>query len=82
MIAGEREALDAMVRVVYMIPGVHRKPHEFVAKFIGRDEKDLVFSGRPLFGTIQLPENYVHEMWLTDRKPEHPHIYRGETRLR
>jgi hypothetical protein len=53
-------------RVRYQIPGVHRKPREMVAQFIDLDkskfdvEGDLfVFSGRPEFGTTDLPRRHL-----------------------
>jgi hypothetical protein len=68
-------------RVVYLIPGVHRKHHEFVADFLDESDLEYSFSGRPEFGTTSVEKEHVHEIWETDRPISHPVIYRGETRV-
>lgn len=68
------------VRVVYQIAGL-QKPREIVADAIDADDRTLWLSGRPKFGTTQIPLNQVLEVWETDRDIAHPVIYRGETRL-
>lgn len=69
------------LRVVYLMPGVHRKLHEIVADCIDLDEHRIYLSGRPHFGTTSMPRSWIHEIWETHREIEEPHIYRGETRL-
>lgn len=81
--AGWHRLHGRRVRIVYFLPGVHRKPYEIVADYLAfdHDSNTHVLSGRPKFGTAQIDAENVHEMWETDRPIEHPHIYRGETRI-
>jgi hypothetical protein len=59
-------------KFTYKIPGVHRKPREGLALFLmidypaGRRDHDVVFSGRPEFGTTTVQSDWLLSIELAD----------------
>lgn len=51
-----------MVRITYLIPGVHRLPRESVLKFVGEDTDEYFFNARPLAGTQTIGKKFVTSM--------------------
>jgi hypothetical protein len=67
--------------VTYLVPGLHRKPHDFVAQYIGtRDwggHIECVFSFRPLAGTSEVRRDYISKIKSPRRtEPRRPEIAR------
>jgi hypothetical protein len=56
-------------RVRYRIEGIHKVMREGVAAFLAyhADTDELIFSGRPQFGTTQMKPEWIHAMWEVER---------------
>jgi hypothetical protein len=68
-------------RVIYLIPGVHRRPREAVMAFLSEDASEYSFSLRPLAGTQVIDKKYVRAIYETQSAISTPTICHDERRV-
>lgn len=71
MISGEK------YKVIFQIPGVHKKPRVAVMKFLGTSLHHYYFDLRPLAGTQEVEKKHVLHTQLTVEDLMVPKIYDG-----
>lgn len=67
--------------IIYMIPGVHKKPRITIMTFMEMDPDnasgDLFFSLRPKAGTQQIHSSWIYRIEPTDKPVEFARMKRG-----